>query len=268
MSELYIRKTELPAARQAPSIRGGGEGIAGPIIQPQTVTMTTQPIHGDFSVRVVLDTASMPWSASPSSTVWRKRLHLVGPAESGQVTSVVRYQERSQFPSHAHPDGEEILVLSGIFSDEQGDWPEGSYLLNPEGFRHSPFSRNGCLLFVKLRQYPGTDREHVAVDTHTLRWDPVSNGREKKVLYAQRGYEDTTRIERWSPGLASEELSYPGGAELFVLSGSFADALGEYPRHTWMRVPPHFSHRPITHEHCELYVKEGGFTYLRSAAAV
>src|SRR5690348_18389476 len=95
-----------------------------------------QPIHGDLSVRVVVHTSSMAWNASPSSTVWRKRLHLVGPAESGQVTSVVRYQERSQFPPHPHPDGEEILVLAGVFSDEHGDWPAGSYLLNPEGFRH------------------------------------------------------------------------------------------------------------------------------------
>src|SRR6516164_3409724 len=72
-------------------------------------------IHGDISVRVVVHTKLMPWGASPSSTVWRKRLHLVGPTESGQVTSVVRYQEHSQFPPHDHPDGEEILVLSGVF---------------------------------------------------------------------------------------------------------------------------------------------------------
>jgi ChrR Cupin-like domain len=131
-----------------------------------------EAIHGDLSVRVVVHTEPMPWSASPSGTVWRKRLHLVGPAESGQVTSVVHYQEQSQFPPHGHPDGEEILVLSGVFSDEHGDWPAGSYLLNPESFRHAPYSREGCLLFVKLRQYPGTDRSHVAVDAHTMWWSP------------------------------------------------------------------------------------------------
>ena len=53
-------------------------------------------------------------------------------------------------------------MLDGVFSDEHGDWPAGSYLLNPEGFRHAPFSREGCLLFVKLRQFPGLDRNHVA----------------------------------------------------------------------------------------------------------
>jgi len=106
----------------------------------------SQTIHGDISARVVVDTKTLPWTASPSGTVWRKRLHLVGPSESGQVTSVVRFQENSHFASHDHPEGEEILVLEGVFSDEHGDCPAGSYLLNPEGFRHAPYSRDGCLL--------------------------------------------------------------------------------------------------------------------------
>ncbi len=224
-----------------------------------------QTIHGDFSIRVVVDTKLMSWSASPSGTVWRKRLHLVGPTESGQVTSVVRFQEHSQFPPHGHPDGEEILVLSGVFSDEQGDWPAGSYLLNPEGFQHGPYSREGCLLFVKLRQYPGTDRRHVAVNTHTLPWQTVGRGRECKPLYAQPGFHDTTRLERWSAEAAPGELAYPRGAELFVLDGSFEDEYGRYDALTWMRLPEDFTHRPTTAGRCEIYVKEGGLAYLRSA---
>jgi hypothetical protein len=226
-----------------------------------------QAIHGDVSVRVVVDTRAIPWSTSPSGTVWRKRLHLVGPTESGQVTSMVRFQEHSQFPAHDHPDGEEILVLSGVFSDEYGDWPAGSYLLNPEGFRHGPYSRDGCLLFVKLRQYPGTDRRHVAVNTHTMPWEPVGGGRERKLLYVQPGYHDTTRLERWSADSTPGELAYPRGAELFLLDGSFEDEHGQYGSLTWMRLPAHFTHRPRTHERCEIYVKEGGFAYLRTASA-
>ena len=226
-----------------------------------------QAIHGDLSARVVVDTKPMPWSASPSGTVWRKRLQLLGPAESGQVTSVVRFQEQSQFPAHGHPDGEEILVLSGVFSDERGDWPGGSYLLNPEGFHHGPYSRQGCLLFVKLRQYPGMDRRHVALDTHTMPWESVGGGRERKLLYAQPGYQDTTRLERWSAGLALGELAYPRGAELFVLDGCFEDEYGRYDALTWMRLPARFTHRPRTQEGCEIYIKEGGFAYLRDASA-
>src|SRR5690606_716044 len=167
-------------------------------------------INGDLSVTAVADTRSMEWTPSPSRTVWRKRVHLVGPPESGQVTSVVRYEPGATFPAHDHPDGEEILVLDGVFSDEHGDWPAGTYLLNPEGFRHSPFSREGCTLFVKLRQFPGRDRRHVAVRTDALDWQPGPvPGVSIKPLYAQPGYADSVQLERWAPGAKPGTLVHP-----------------------------------------------------------
>ena len=72
-----------------------------------------ESINGDLSARIVVDTKTLPWTPSPSGTVWRKRLHLVGPPEAGQVTSLVRYEPHSEFPSHDHPEGEEILLGGG-----------------------------------------------------------------------------------------------------------------------------------------------------------
>jgi anti-sigma factor ChrR (cupin superfamily) len=220
-------------------------------------------INGDLSLRVTVDTNVLSWTPSPSGTVWRKRLHLVGPPESGQVTSMVRYEANSRFPVHDHPDGEEILVLEGVFSDEHGDWPAGTYLLNPEGFRHAPFSRNGCDLFVKLRQFPGAERRHVVTNTIAMPWRTASHGRVIKPLYSQSGYSDTMRLEQWPPGWAGES-SYPQGAELFVLRGSFEDEQGTCRVHTWLRVPAGAQHRSHTDEGCMLYIKEGGLAYLRS----
>jgi anti-sigma factor ChrR (cupin superfamily) len=220
-------------------------------------------VNGDLTARVSVDTARMEWSPSPSGTVWRKRLHLVGPAESGQVTSVVRYEPRSKFHAHDHPDGEEILVLDGVFSDEHGDWPAGTYLLNPEGFRHAPFSRDGCVLFVKLRQFPGRAREHVATRTETLAWQPTARaGVSARPLYSQAGFADSMRLERWAPGARLGRVEYANGAELFVLEGSFADEDGTFSRGAWLRLPPGAAHSPSTDAGSVLYVKEGGFAYL------
>src|SRR5690606_22216478 len=99
--------------------------------------------------------AELDWQPSPSPLVWRKRLFHAGAAEAGVVTSIVRYDAGAGLHAHGHAEGEEILVLSGTFSDERGDFGAGSYMLNPEGFRHAPSSREGCVLFVKLRQYAG-----------------------------------------------------------------------------------------------------------------
>jgi anti-sigma factor ChrR (cupin superfamily) len=222
-------------------------------------------INGDLAARVAVDTSAMEWMPSPSGTVWRKRVHRVGPVESGQVTSVVRYEPSSTFHAHDHPDGEEILVLDGVFSDEHGDWPAGTYLLNPEGFRHAPFSRDGCVLFVKLRQFPGRTRAHVALRTDTVAWQPTARaGVAVRPLYSQTGFADSMRLERWARGVELERVDYANGAELFVIEGSFADADGTFAAGSWLRLPPGAAHSPRSADGCVLYIKEGGFAYLRA----
>ena len=222
-------------------------------------------INGDLTRYVSVDTGELDWAPSPSGTVYRKRVHLVGPAESGQVTSIVRYEAESSFPPHGHPGGEEILVLEGVFSDEHGDWPKGAFLLNPEGFHHAPYSKDGCVLLVKLRQYPGADRAHVALDTESLPWASTGQpGITTKRLYEQAGFSDTIRLEQWEAGASPGRVSFPGGAEVFVLEGEFVDERGNYGAGTWCRFPVGADHEPQTGSGCRLYVKEGGLAYLDS----
>jgi anti-sigma factor ChrR (cupin superfamily) len=222
-------------------------------------------LNGDLGVRAFADTSCMEWAASPSGTVWRRRVHLVGAPESGQVTSVVRYEPGATFHAHDHPEGEEILVLEGVFSDEHGDWPAGTYLLNPEGFRHAPFSREGCTLLVKLRQFPGRGRQHVVVDTNALPWQATgAPGVRRKLLYRQETFSDETCLERFDAGADAGLVTYPQGAELFVLEGSFEDEERVYGEGCWLRLPAGASHRPRSRTGCTLYVKRAGLAYLRS----
>jgi len=224
-------------------------------------------LNGDMSQRVALRSSALDWQPSPSRTVWRKRLHLVGGAESGQVTSVVRYEKGASFAAHGHPDGEEILVLEGVFSDEHGDWPAGSYLLNPEGFRHAPFSEPGCLLFVKLRQYAGEGRRHVALCTRDLAWAPgACPGVEQKILYADPAFPDVTRLERWAPGTTARLPARAEGAELFALEGSLEDAAESFDALSWLRIPVGETREIFTREGCLLYLKTGALEALRSTA--
>jgi hypothetical protein len=223
-----------------------------------------QILNGNLARRASLDTRTVEWTPSPSRSVWRKRLHMVGGVESGQVTSVVRYEPGSSFPAHDHPDGEEILVLEGTFSDEHGDWPAGTHLLNPEGFRHAPFSRDGCVLFVKLRQYTGAGREYRKTDTGSLPWQPTGRvGVEAKTLYDETGFPDHTRLERWGAGSAPGAQALPGGIEIFVLEGSFEDAEGRYDAGAWLRLPDGAKLDAHSQEGCVLYVKQGAVSALR-----
>lgn len=228
----------------------------------------SEPINGDLSARAVAHTAEMEWTSSPSGTVWRKRVHLVGAPESGQVTSIVRYEPASSFPAHDHPDGEEILVLDGVFSDEHGDWPAGTYLLNPEGFRHAPFSKTGCRLFVKLRQFPGKERRHLVIDTTALEWRvDTGKGVAVKPLYEQDGFSDQMFLERWDAGAERGRIAYEQGAELFVIDGEFTDEAGSYTKGSWLRMPAGSVHHPHSAAGCTLYVKTAGLPYLNSGVS-
>ena len=233
------------------------------LLDESTKSMTmTQNLNSDLLKRAVMDTTGMDWQASPSPTVWRKRLDLVGGAESGRVTSVVRYDPDSAFPTHEHPEGEEIFVLEGIFSDEYGDYPAGSYLLNPEGFRHAPFSKDGCVIFVKLRQYGGASREQVAINTKDIPWSsgPIP-GVELKPLYAHPDHPERMQIERWNPGSVWERHAHSSGKEILVLEGVLEDEYGHYPVGTWLRNPPGSVHTSFSKEGCVLYVKTGGLPF-------
>ena len=82
-------------------------------------------IHSDYSKRVVVNHHDLPWISSPEPGVERRMLDRIGD-EVAKATSIVRYQPGTQFKTHTHEFGEEILVLDGVFSDETGDYPAGT----------------------------------------------------------------------------------------------------------------------------------------------
>ncbi len=223
----------------------------------------TPSLRADPSILEIVHTDALPWVPSPSPGVERKRLSLSGPAEAGRVTSIVRYLPGSRFPAHPHPDGEEILVLRGVFSDERGDHPEGTFLLNPEGYAHAPYSVEGCELLVRLRQYPGRGRTQVRVDTRTAPWEPVDLGDGPRPdvarlqLYAEPEHPETMHLLRIDAGASIPTVAMPGGEELYVLEGTLADEHGAYRAGTWVRYPPGARHTPRTSTGCRVLVKKG-----------
>ena len=76
-------------------------------------------LNMNFAARVVIQTDNAEWVSSPSPSVLRKPLAREG-LEHGHATSLVTYKPGATFAEHSHPFGEEIYVLEGIFSDENG----------------------------------------------------------------------------------------------------------------------------------------------------
>ncbi|MCZ6886223.1 MAG: cupin domain-containing protein, partial [Alphaproteobacteria bacterium] len=128
-------------------------------------------INANFDERAVVNTRDMDWISSPSSGVDRIMLDRIG-GEVARATSIVRFDPGSVFPMHGHGGGEEVLVREGTFSDEFGDFGPGFYLRNPVGTSHTPFTREGCTIFVKLWQFQDGDTESLKIDTRRATFAP------------------------------------------------------------------------------------------------
>jgi len=208
----------------------------------------------NFNERVVIDTTQHQWQPSPLPGVSRKPLAREN-AESGHATSIVRYEPGSSFKRHSHPLGEEIFVLEGVFSDETGDYPAGSYLRNPPGSSHAPFSENGCTIFVKLQQFDPADSASVRVDTHNTHWLPGQGRLEVMPLHQFNGQH--TALVKWPANERFQPHKHFGGEEILVLSGKFIDEHGHYPQGTWLRSPHMSEHWPWVEEETVILVKVG-----------
>ncbi len=213
-------------------------------------------INADLGTRAVIDTRALPWVPSPLAGVERKMLERDG-GEVARATSVVRYAAGSAFDAHEHGGGEEFFVLEGVFSDEHGDYPAGTYVRNPPNSRHRPFSREGCVLFVKLRQIAPDDGARVVVDTTKSAWEPYPGAQGLDMLMLHKHGRERVYLARWAAGASYPMHRHAGGEEVYVLSGELSDDVGTYPAGTWIRSPVGSQHAPFSKEGAVIYVKSG-----------
>jgi anti-sigma factor ChrR (cupin superfamily) len=113
-----------------------------------TLFVKLHQYSGTGRPRVVLDTHGMEWLPGLVAGLSVKPLY----SQPGYPESMalVYWEPHTRFHRHTHPGGEEILVLQGVFEDEHGSYPEGTWLRNPDNSVHTPYSTEGCLIYVKV----------------------------------------------------------------------------------------------------------------------
>ncbi len=192
-------------------------------------------LNADFGARAAVHAARLDWTPSPIPGVDRRMLDRIGD-EVARATSIVRYAPHSRFSPHTHGGGEEFLVVEGVFQDEHGDYPAGTYVRNPPTSRHTPGSEPGCTIFVKLWQFDPDDRTQLRIDTSALAFVPAPGlpGIELAPLFEDSL--ERVRLERWAPDVMIE-TPLPGGVELLVLDGGFSEGGEEFTKYSWLRLP-------------------------------
>jgi anti-sigma factor ChrR (cupin superfamily) len=99
----------------------------------------------DDQAFVRIDTNTESWQPGPIDGITVKILH----EYKSERVALFCLEPGASAPFHSHEGGEEIYVLTGSYSDEGGNYPQGTWVRYPQGSEHAPYSESGCTLFIK-----------------------------------------------------------------------------------------------------------------------
>ncbi|MCK0118913.1 cupin domain-containing protein [Loktanella sp. F6476L] len=189
-------------------------------------------LNADFDSPVIVHSDQLKWQASPMKGVDRRMLDRIG-GEVARATTIVRYAPGSAFSAHTHTGGEEFIVLEGVFQDEHGDFPAGTYVRNPPTTSHTPSSAEGCTIFVKLWQFDMEDRTQFRKTMAEELAAPV-DGVATAILH--KDDREVISYNHIDAGAALTSQAQ-GGIEVLVIDGSITTCGDMLHKNDWLRLP-------------------------------
>ena len=111
------------------------------------ILVQLQQFAADDQAQIVIDTRTTQWSQGLVPG-----LKVLGMHEyEGEHVALVRWAPDTLFNPHKHWGGEEVFVIEGVFYDEYGEYPAGSWIRSPHLSEHTPFTKSeGALIYVKV----------------------------------------------------------------------------------------------------------------------
>ena len=194
-------------------------------------------LNADFSQRVAVHAAKLPWIASPIAAVERRMLDRIG--DEVARANLDRPLRASQPVPLRTPmaAARSFLVLEGVFQDEHGNYPGPAPMSATRRLRATlPAPRSGCVLFVKLWQFDLADRTQVRRDAQALVYAPAQGRPGVEIAALFNDSREEVRMERWQPHV-SISLDLPDGGEFLVLDGEFNEGGEGFAAQSWLRLP-------------------------------
>lgn len=127
----YLRNP--PASKHAPFSQDGC-----------TILVKLNQFDSSDTAQVRINTNNTPWLAG----IGGLQVMPLHEFEHEHV-ALVKWPKGEVFQPHKHFGGEEIFVLSGIFRDEHGVYPKGTWLRSPHMSQHHPYVEEETIIMVK-----------------------------------------------------------------------------------------------------------------------
>lgn len=202
-------------------------------------------MNSDYEKRALIDTDTMQWQEMQIKNVFKKILSI----KDKEETSFIKLNEGSRLNITSKINSVEIFVLEGTYINEYGEFPKGTYLRLSEEDEALVKSDKGCIVFRKTNFF--TEKQKLIIDTNTTTWLQGQGNLEVKPLYEQ------TALVKWPKGERFIPHKHWGGEEIVVLTGTFMDEYGKYPKNSWIRSPHLSEHFPYVEEETIIFVKTG-----------
>ncbi|KAK9761194.1 hypothetical protein K7432_014079 [Basidiobolus ranarum] len=216
-------------------------------------------LRSDLATPQFLNFQNEGWVSSPVKGVDRLMLDRKGD-EIARATTIVRFQDGLTFPQHCHGGGEELLVLSGSFSDSlTGSAYAGTYVRHPIGSSHAPWANSDtitgepCHILVKLHFMSDIhETQSLVIDSekmNTMKVPTENPGIETCLLYENDTTKERVWVEWWNGTMSNlpTKSSYgigeyfekrsTGGIEILILEGELMIDSKVYGKWSWIRVP-------------------------------
>jgi anti-sigma factor ChrR (cupin superfamily) len=222
-------------------------------------------VNADPGQVVVVNTNELAWQPTGHPGVSRKVLELVNDPRKGRETSLLRFAPNTELPAEVLTRRMEVFVLEGTWSDGHGEYGPHAFIRNPAGFRHTPASKDGCVLYVKWRVpiRPNQPDERLVIDSKTAQWTPFPH-RGADVLHLYRDVHgiETARIGNVHPQKKIPSHDHAIGEETLVLKGCLKDEYTTYTPGMWFRMPCGVPHAPYTEDDgCLMLIREGDLVW-------
>ena len=202
-------------------------------------------MNSDYEKRALIDSNTIQWQETETKNIFKKMLAI----KNKEETSFIKLNEDSVLSQTEKVNSVEIFVLEGTYINEYGEHPKGTYLRLPEENEALVKSDEGCVIFRKTNFF--TDTQKLIINTDTSPWFQGQGNLEVKPLHYQ------TALVKWPAGERFTPHKHWGGEEIVVLTGTFIDEHGEYPKDCWIRSPHLSVHFPYVNEETIIFVKTG-----------
>ncbi len=226
----------------------------------------TVPVNADASACVVVDTNQMPWEPAAQRGMSMKVLERVIDPRKGRETALFKLEAGITLPREVLEVRQEIFVLEGSYSDENGTYGPHTWIWNPPGYAQTISTKEGCVFYAKRRvpiYKDDASRERKVIDAKTAKWLEFPH-RGADVLHLHK---DPNGLETGRIGHVHTHRKIPShdhsiGEETFVVEGRLTDEYTSYGKGVWFRMPCGVPHAPYTgDERCKMLIREGDLVW-------